>query len=487
MRRGSAFVRDVGTQAAGNYISALLRVVRGFAVAALLGPASMGIVAVGNLVTNYGQYADLGVGQAVGREIPMALGRGDSQEAAALAWYGILARLLGGVLVTGATILWALSTWAASEPIELKLVLVLSALSIVAAGEMMMLQTIGCSHGRFTEAARIGVVFAVFNLAGGVGGAYYGGSVGATIGGVLAATISTVYGWWKLKPAGYLGIDRARLMALVRLGVPLALLLFMSFNLENIDQVMILGLLNRTALGLYAIVLQAGSLISLMGLSVSSVIGPRLLKRFAQHGTTESIRELTWKPAVALSALMPTLVCLAWLLGPWFIVWLLPKYVLSIAPFKIYMTAMYFLVLNLGVSSTLLALNKHRRNIPIMLSCIALNVCVDLVLVGVFKMGLPGVAFGSLITYIVYWVLYAGLVRWYFERSFLSVARLNIALVWPGLLLLLFLGVSALLGTIGKPTIVLDSVFTCLAVCAGVVQTRELWPDLWALIRRADE
>ena len=441
-------IKDVSGQAVGNYLSTLLRIARGVVVAGVLGPASMGVVAIGNLVMNYGQYADLGVGHAVAREIPMALGRSDADEARAIAWYGIMARLMAGLVVSIVCFAWALGPWSDSQSVELKIVVVISGIATIVAGEMLMLQTIGRSEGRFGVAARIGVVFAVVNLAAGVLGAVLAGAVGATVSGLIAATLSMIYGWIRLRPRGYRGIQRARMIALVRLGLPLALLTFMAFNMENIDQVMILGLLDRTALGLYAIVLQAGGLITLAGLSVSNVVGPRLLRHYSLHGTTDSIRGLTWKPTLALSALMPTVVCLAWLFGPWFIVIALPKYAAAIAPFKIYMAAMYFLVLNLGVSTTLLALNRHKRNVPILLACILFNVLVDVFLVRRLQMGLEGIALGSLLTYAAYWTLHTGLVRWYFEGSLSAVVRLNLALMWPGLVLVGFLVLSVASGSL---------------------------------------
>ena len=476
------FVRDIGGQAVGNYASTLLRIARGVVVAGVLGPASMGIVAIGNLVMNYGQYADLGVGQAVGREMPMAFGRADPEEADAIAWYGMLARLVAGLAVSLVCFVWVLGPWSSSETLELKLVVAISGIATIVAGEMTILQTIGRSEGRFGVAVRIGVVFAVFNFVAGVIGAYVAGAVGATVSGLLAAAISTAYGWVRLRPSGDRGVRWDKLTALVRIGLPLALLTFMAFNMENIDQVMILGLLDRTSLGLYAIVLQAGGLITLAGLSVSNVIGPRLLKRFATHGTTDSIRTLTWKPTLALSALMPTVVSLAWLAGPWFIVLALPRYSPTIAPFKIYMAAMYFLVLNLGVSTTLLALNRHRRNVPIMLGCILLNVVVDIFLVRQLHMRLEGIAVGSLLTYAVYWMLHTGLVRWYFEGTMSAVVRLNLSLMWPGLVLVMMLGISVVLGTLGRPTVLVDGSFVVVAALVGAIQGRGLRGDITAIL-----
>jgi O-antigen/teichoic acid export membrane protein len=484
--RPRRFLRDIGAQAGANYLSTALRVVRGFMIAAILGPTQMGIVATGNLLLNYTQYSDLGVTLGVSREMPMAFGRQDG-DAEDWGWYALVAQVIAGLVVMVVTALWVTSPLSASVSATTKTVLLIAAVASVATGELAALQTIARSRGDFIVSSRGAIVLAVMNLAFGLAGAYFAGAVGVTLGVLLATTIAMGYVWAGVRPSGFRGIRVAKLKTLLSLGLPLVLLTFMGFNLENIDQVMILALLDRTQLGLYSVVIQAGGLMTLTGLSVSAVVGPRLLRRYARYGTLESIRDYTWKPAQALSAVMPVVVCLAWLLGPLAIVWVLPRYVASIAPLRIYMAGMFFLSLNLGMSTTLLALGKHRVNIPIMLGCIVFNVLADIVLVGVLGFGLVGIATASLLTYIVYWTLHMGLVRWLFEQDLLRAARMNVVLVWPGLILVACLIVSAATGRLGRPAPVMDSVFLSVSVMAAFVQLRPLRSDLRLILeeRRA--
>lgn len=477
----SRFIRDISAQAAGNYFSMAVRVVRGFALAALLGPARMGVVSTGNLLLSYAAYADFGVTQGLNREIPMDLGRGDVSSAQGWIWYGLVGRVVSGLVVVALTILWVLSPLGASEPLELKWVLCLSAVAALISGVVLVLQTVAKGYSDFVVAAWIPSVFALGNLFFGLLGALVAGPVGVTVGVVVSCFIACIYGWVKIRPRGFARLQPRRFARLARIGVPMALLTFIGFNLENIDQVVILWFLDREALGLYTLVIQAGGLITLLGLSLSNVVGPRLLRAYANSHKMEDISAHTWLPARALSALLPTVVCVAWIAGPLVIQWLLPRYMPSIAPFKIYVAGMFFLSLNLGVSTTLLALGKHALNVPLMLCAIFFNVGVDIVLVARLGLGLNGVALGSLATYALYWMLHTGLVRWYFEKNILTTMRLNLRLGWPGLMVVMFLLAAWAGDTLAAPFTILNVGFLVVALLAGYIQIRSLLPGLRGL------
>ncbi len=474
-------LQDVGIQAVGNYVSTFARVVRGFVIAGILGPVEMGVVSTGNLLLNYAQYADLGIAQGLNREIPMDLGRGEDDRAAEWVWYGLLGKLIAGLLVLAGAVAWAVSPLGSGQPEAVRLVIVIAAATSLVAGILLVFQFTAKSYTDFNGAARMVVLLAFANLVAGIVGARLAGAVGVALGVLAASAIAAVYGWHRVRPVHIPVMTRRRLLELIRIGMPLALLTFMGFNLENIDQVIILSLLDRESLGLYAIVLQAGGLLTLTALSVSNVVGPRLVRRYAESGSLEAIADLTWKPALALSALLPLVVCVSWVVGPLAIQWLLPEYISSVGPFKVYMTAMFFLGLNLGVSSTLLALGRHRLNVPIMLGCIVFNVAVDIVLVGWAGLGLQGVALGSLATYFVYWLLHTGLVRWYFERDLARVVRANLRIVWPGLVLVAMLGLSAIWGRVGTVSPGTDALFVIVAAVVAWLQGRRLLPEIGEL------
>ena len=98
---------------------------------------------------------------------------------------------------------------------------------------------------------------------------------------------------------------------------------------------------------------------------------------------------------------------------------------------------MFFLCLNLGVGSTLVALDKHRYNIQVVASAIAVNVFLDLVFVKGLSWGLTSIALGSALTYLTYWSAHMTLVRHFFGTSLRRAILKNMASGWPGFALLL--------------------------------------------------
>lgn len=421
--------------------------VRGVALAAILGPAGLGAISLMNLILGYSQYSDAGVSYAVAREIPLALGAGRTEEADELMWFGLVTNILSGVLVALGITAFVVLRWSLlDEPARFALIAA-GALSF-ATGITSTLQMSMQARQRFGAAFRIVTTVAVLNLVSSVAGAYRYGIKGAVVCQVAGAAVSLGAALVVSRPRGESRVTSSALMRLVRVGLPIALLAFMGFSLENVDQVMVLSLLDRDHLGIYSIVLYGGAALYLLPLALSSVVGPRLLKAYGQDRSLEAIHDYTWRPVAVISSVLPVVVMAAWSVVPWLIVRFLPKFTPAVLPLRIYLVGIFFLGLNLGVSNTLLALDKHRLNVPVMLSCIALNVAVDIVFVRVLGLGLAGIALGSLVAYLTYWFIHSGLVRWFFCHDIVKVLRGNIHAAVPGLVLVGLTGVLMHVGAL---------------------------------------
>jgi O-antigen/teichoic acid export membrane protein len=317
------------------------------------------------------------------------------------------------------------------------------------------------AYQKITRVAALSVVLAAANVAAvfvlvplwGVKGAFAGQLV------AFAATLASgcLLGGWPR----FARIDIRRLRHLLIVGLPLAALMFMSLNLVSVDQLMIVTLLDTTALGIYALVLYTGSALYLLPGAVIGAVGPRLLKRYGQLPTVDSIRLLTWIPIDAMAAVMPLLCVAAWITVPAVIVRLLPAFSAAIGPVRVYSLGAAFLGINLAASTTLLALNKHRYNVPILLSSIVLNVLLDIVFVPWLHLGLNGIALGSAISYFMYWMAHMCLVRRFFGQSLPLAILANLASAWPALVL---------------------AAVTCVSWLDGTLQRSSLHSELWLLV-----
>ncbi len=444
--------RDFSLQASAGYVSTALQMMRGVFLAALLTPADLGTVAMIGIVLGYALYADLGMSTAVGREIPLAHGAGDQRLEAEWGWYGLVTKVAAeGVVALGVLAYVLLS--ANSLPSALRLGLLTTVAVVVLQGLVTAELTILQARLQFGRAAVLVVALFGANLIAGVAGAAVAGVRGVFVGQVIAFVFAVGVVLMMGGVSTRVRLKLARLRHLLAVGVPLAVLNFASTNIIYVDQVMVVTLLGRAPLGVYMMVLYAGNAMFLLPQALSAVVGPRLIRRWGERGTPAAITGFTWRPVRLLSLVLPVIVVLTWILVPLALTELLPPYAAAVGPIRIYAVGMFFFCLNSGVSNTLLAMNKHRYNIPIIFGCIALNVVLDVILVRVLHAGLAGIALGSAVTYFVYWMIHMTLVSWFFGRRPLSALVFNLRSGWMGLLLAAVAAVEWRLGDLTRSSV----------------------------------
>jgi len=411
-----------------------LQLVRGVLLASLLTPAEFGVVAVVGIVTSYSTYADLGLSAAVIRQIPIAEGAQDTAGVRIWRWYALFFKLAAEFALSAVLLGVVLLQWDSLRP-DLRFGLLTAAFVCVLQGVVVAQQTVFEAMRQFGRSAVLLTSFFGLNLVAGVLGARLMGTRGVFLGQVVAFAVAVVVGvalggWAAREP-----LQRERVRLLARIGIPLAVLNFFAYNLVYVDQVMVAALLGRSSLGTYMMVLYVGSALGALPLALGGVVSPMLMERYGAEGNAEAIREYTWRPVRVLALALPPLIALMWIAAPAVVTLLLPLYAESIAPMRIYLTGLFFYCLNLGVSSTLLALNKHLFNVPIVIACIGVNVGLDIVFVGHLGWGLNGIALGSAVTYFVYWMAHTTLVRRYYHQRIVEAVARNLVSGWPGFMI----------------------------------------------------
>lgn len=464
--------RHFTTMIVATYGATALQLIRGLVLARQLGPEDFGVLTLVALVAAWGAYSDIGVTAAMSREIPVGLAAGDRERIVRVHSTSVWFRLLSGSVVAGGCLAYA--GVAGHESTETRL-------AIAAAGLLVLLQGLSSTQVQvlqasqlFPRAAALTILLPFLTLVLSAAGAALLGLVGC-LAGQLLANIALTAASIKAVPPSRVKPDEVRtdLVELIRSGIPLAILAFVGYNLINIDQTVIVWLLDTKALGVYALVLYAGSVLYLLPTAVARVMGPKILHRYEECGrNVKGIEDLTWRPVWLLSIMLPPAIALGWAACDVVIPLLLPEYAEAATPMRIYLTGMYFLCLNLGVSNSLIALNRHRWNIPILVGVIGLNILIDYMLVSVLGLGLAGIALGSLIAYATYWLLHSGLVRWFFEQSYSRVILQNGMVGWPGLALIgvMFLSQMAIAHSVS--IVLVDSIGIMAAVLVGAVQMR---------------
>ena len=443
---------DVLFQAGGRYIAVALQVVRGLVLAAILGPLGTGTITAVLLVMGWAMYSDLGVGEAVMRELPLAIGSGDRGRQAAWKWYAVSGKVTGATLYS-LGLLVVLVLYGDHMPSDMRFGLSTAVITIVlqqlVAAEQLVLQALR----RFRGAAQLYALLPALSFALGVGGALIADVQGVFVGQLLA------FAGTALVAVFMVGVPRRAILPdvtvrhLVGFGLPFALLSFAHYNLVYLDQLIAGLLLGRQDLGIYVIAQYVGTALFLLPQALAVAMGPRLLQRYGADPRPQAVAEYTWRPMEALSLALPPAIVTAWLVAPWLIRLILPKFEGAIGPLLIYSTAVFFLGLNLGASSTLFAFDRYRRNIPLLLAAIAFNLAVDVLFVLVLGLELYGIALGSLLAYTFYWLGHTRLLASCYGLSIRETLRRCMTLGWPGLVLSLVIAAFALTGVLDQPPV----------------------------------
>lgn len=389
------------------------------------------------LVLGYAAYADLGVVLAASRAIPLQLGSGKADRTRDYYAYALGAALTGSLVVSGGIFTFVLVRQG-SLSTDLQFGLLMACFLVALQAVVATQQVVMRARRLFGLAAFLAGITSLGNLLGGVIGANAAGVKGVLVGQAVSLTLAVALGFAAGGPPALVRPRWVTIARLLRSGIPLNVLQFGAYGLVYIDQIMVLFFLGRRDLGIYTIVLYVGAALHLLPVAVGQAMTPRLLSRYGEHGTLESIEDLAWKPVQALSTVLPVVVLILWIVFPIMILHFLPLYADSIGPLRLYLIGGYFLGLTVGTGSPLLAIGKYHRNIPVVLVAIGLNAALDILLLGVLDLGLMGASLGSATTYFLYWTANHGLVRWHFDRAVLKATMFNLKMGWPGLLLAIF-------------------------------------------------
>ena len=339
------FVSDILSQAGGRYAAVALQVVRGLVLAAILGPLGTGTIAAVLLVIGWAAYSDLGVGEAVMRELPLAIGSGDVRRQRAWKWYAVSAKVTGAAIYSLGLVA-VLIAYGDQLPSDLRFGLstgvVVIVLQQLVAAEQLTLQAMR----RFRAAAGLYALLPALSFVFGIAGALLADVRGAFVGQLLAyagaVIVAVSFVGWPRRVV----LPDATLRALISFGLPFALLSFAQYSLIYLDQLVAGLFLGRADLGIYVIAQYAGTAIFLLPQAVAITMGPRLLQRFGAKSSTDAIARYTWQPMEALSLVLPPLIVVMWLVAPWMIGLILPTFTSATGPLLIYTTAVFFLGLN---------------------------------------------------------------------------------------------------------------------------------------------
>ncbi len=389
-------VSTVLAQGAGLFRSVVLPV--------FLGPAQLGIWNLMNVVIGYGANAHLGILHGLNKKVPMLRGLGHAAEFDELKdsvyWASLLlALIVGAALFLGSFVV---------EPVyasALRIVAMVIVLQMVFVYYFCLLR----GDNRFELVSKGIAGLSILSSATVLVLAYLSPDrlLGALWG--VAVAYPFILGYWYYK-GGYrftISLKRDQVKDAFVLGFPLIVLGFMDMVFLSMDRWLIAWKLSETALGYYAFGIMAGNLLGLVPISASNVLYPRMLQRFAVSGDSFAVSGLLLNPVRAITSMMIFLTSATTIALPLVIRLLLPDYIPSISLIEIVVPGAFFLAIAYSVGNFVVAINRQRVLIVVLLVATAVTLTLDVVLLRL-GYGVHGIAYATVLGYAIYGFGYLG-------------------------------------------------------------------------------
>jgi O-antigen/teichoic acid export membrane protein len=340
----------------GSLCEAILGMVRGIFVMNLLGPTGRGIVRLVAMGQKYLTNSHLGILHGLSKELPQALGRGDTEKAdeieAVGATYVTLAAVLSGLLMVGFGLL-------IDRGLTTRLAFVTGGGILIVGQSYALYRCVLRSWGRFPVLAVGSVVNTATEFALIILGAMLFRVTGSMVGWLVADIISVVYFRLACRFVIPLRFDLKVAWRLLLSGYPIALMIFSDTLLRTVDGVVVVGHFSAYRFGLYTVAMQMATYLYNIPEAGGFVIMPRILEAQAATGDALRVRRQVMLPTWVAATIMPVAAGSAFILLPLLVRLVVPKFEGAIYAAQALSMASVLLALPMAANSMLVALNRE--------------------------------------------------------------------------------------------------------------------------------
>ena len=399
---------------AGTQIAQFITLIAAVCSRRFLGPAQTGIWTTLQILVDYSKYSTLGTMDAVSREIPYRIGKGELDAAENIKNLAATFVLIGSFVIAAALFAFALITRGRFRP-EITYGLMWISVLIILQRLNNLLIALLRSFKRFEVEARLMIVSALVNAFLVAGFAYYFKIYGFIWAMILSFLFNIVFVLSQYPFRFRWALDAAALKPLVSFGFPLMILGVGMTLFRSIDKIIIAKFLGFEQLGYYSIALMAVSYISNFPISIGIVLLPHFQERHGRSDNPRDMESYLLKSARAMALSLPILLAAVWLLAPYGIEVFLKKFMPGILSMKILALGMFFLALSQIFYDALLNIKKHFWIFPILLFVSALTLLLDFAAIH-GGWGIQGIAAATTTGLFIYFCLLFGTVIHHFSN-----------------------------------------------------------------------
>ncbi|MFC1514698.1 lipopolysaccharide biosynthesis protein [Candidatus Omnitrophota bacterium] len=381
-----------------NILSQLFSLAKGIVVARFLGPHLFGVWNGLKLILQYTPYATLGLANAMDKQYPYYLGKGEKEKAESIKDTAFTAGMLLSLLAAGGIIIAAFFL---KEKFSRQISVGLLAMALVS-----FLQMLYCYYRELLRLdkkiitvntamllfALINCLFAVtlvmrFRLY-----ALYGAFL-------CAYACTLVFIMFRSRHYFRLRIRPGLLSGLIKIGIPLTLIPFLTIVLRTLDRIMILRFLSVKELGYYSLGTLVVNLILYLPIAFQFVSYPYLLERYGKTHQVRSLGRYVIDPTILLSFVVPLMIGIVLIVIHLPINYFLSSYAPGLGAIKVIIAGSFFFSLVFLPVNLMVALGKHYRVISFQIVCIALNAFLNYLFISM-GLGIKGIALGTAIAYL---------------------------------------------------------------------------------------
>ncbi|HNX68444.1 MAG TPA: oligosaccharide flippase family protein [Candidatus Omnitrophota bacterium] len=346
-----------------------------------LGPVQVGVWALVQILLSYASYSTLGLANALPREIPFRLGKGETETAARIKQTAFeFVMLMAFLLALGISLYAFINRARISHELFWGL-LFASALVILQQLNNCMITLLRCFMN-FGLASKQMFLSAIMNA-------------------LLIAFLSyrfCLYGFmWAMCLSfifnvGYIfyhekvlfrfpiriKLDLSLIRDLMGYGFPLMLLALGETFLYTFDRIVISRYRGLELLGIYSIATMVNGFIYSFPNSVGVVLLPKVAEKFGRTENRHDLKGYLEESNYIFCVLMPLLIGMAWFLLPPFIHWVLPKFANGIVAMKWLVLCSFFTAIAQAYSNFIVVIRKQMFLFPATFLTMALSAGANL-------------------------------------------------------------------------------------------------------------
>ncbi len=347
-----------------SYADLLLGLVQSIYVMNRIGPTGRGLMRLADFFNKYLSNAHLGALHGLSKQLPMALGRKDDARAQELEDVGMTVVLTLGFLGSLGMLVWAL--WGPGMALTTREVLAIGAGLVWCGHAFNVYRIVLRAWGTYSVLALASLVTTVSEFLMVIGGAYFWGTPGAMLGWLGANLTQLLYLHFAARLRIHPRWDWPVVWYLIRAGLPLLVTIFSDVLLRTVDGVVVQYYLSAYSLGLYSLAMQISGYIYKIPEAAGFVLMPRIWEKYgAEDSNAARLHVHVLSPTLAAATVMPVISGLLFILTPYLVAAVVPRFVPGSYAAQVLCMGGAFLALPLAANGLLVAMNRE--------SLIALN------------------------------------------------------------------------------------------------------------------